>query len=135
MHRAFFLLALVVGLAVVAAPSSAKEGGQVRILTPIPREAAPGTYVPVGWTLTAVEEDRRIPYGASGVFVRLFGPENARTPRAYAMELEPGRFRARARVPRGGVRRVVIGLMGTSCSAGGCQPSPHRFRIVGRVFR
>lgn len=136
MQRALAALVLVVGLAVVAAtPSAAKEGVQARILTPISSDAAPGSKVFVVWTLTSTDQGRRVPFGASGVFIRLFGPGDARTPRAFASEVEPGRFRARVRIPRGGVRRVVIGLMGTRCDSNGCRPSPVLFRIVGSALR
>jgi hypothetical protein len=135
-HKALALLVLVVGLAAVTAtPSAAKEGVQARLVTPIPRDALPGTRVVVVWTLASVDDGERILFGASGVFIRLFGPGTARTARAYGTELVPGRFRAGARIPAGGVRRLVIGLMGTGCDANGCRPSPHLFRIVGPVFR
>jgi hypothetical protein len=122
-------------LAVAAASADAKEGVEARILTPIAREAAPGTRVTVVWTLASVDEGRRIPFGASAVFIRLFGPGGARTPRAFGAEVAHGRFRASPRIPRGGVTRVVIGLMGTACDANGCRPSPALFPIAGRVFR
>ena len=126
-----FAAALLLG----AASVSAKEGVQARVVTPIPREAAPGTRVTVVWTLSSVDEGKRRPFGASGIFIRLFGPGDARTPRAFATELGPGRYRARPRIPRGGVKRVVFGLMGTACDANGCRPSPAVFRIVGPMFR
>ena len=138
MHRALVLLVLLAGLAVVAAPSAAKEGVEARIVTPIPREAAPGTKVTVVWTLTTLDQGRRIPFGAGDVFIRLFGPGSARTPRAYATEVERGRFRARPRIPGGGVRIVVIGRMGFRCDASGapgCVPAPAIFPIKGKVFR
>jgi hypothetical protein len=136
MRRALAPLALLVGLAVVAVtPSAAKEGVQARIVTPIPRDAAPGTKVTVVWTLASVDDGRRAPFGASAVFIRLFGSGSARTPRAFGAELAPGRFRASPRIPLGGVRRVVVGLMGERCDAGGCRPAPLLFEIVGPVFR
>jgi hypothetical protein len=128
-------LAVLAACTVAATPSSAKEGVEARLVTPIPREASPGTRVTVEWKLAGVTEGKRVPFGGSAVFIRLFGSGAARTPRAFGAEVQPGRFRAQPRVPHGGVRRVVIGLMGTSCDATGCRPSPHLFRIVGPVFR
>ena len=122
-------------LLVGAASVAAKEGVQARVVTPIPREAAPGSRVTVVWTLSSIDEGRRVPFGASAVFIRLFGPGDARTPRAFGAERAPGRFSARPRIPRGGVKRVVFGLMGTACDANGCRPSPAVFRIAGPVFR
>jgi len=91
--------------------------------------------VKVVWTLTSVHEGKRVPFGGSAVFIRLFGTGRARTPRAFGAEVAPGRFRASLRIPLGGVRRVVIGLMGERCDVSGCRASPLVFRIVGPVFR
>jgi hypothetical protein len=127
---------LVAGLVVPSV--AAKEGVVARVLKPIPRDAEPGSAITVAWTLSYVEEGKRHPFGGGGVFVRFIGPDGARSRRAYAANPEPGRFRATVRVPRGGVARVVIGIMGTVCDAErrpGCQPSPKHFPIVGRVFR
>jgi len=137
MSRLTSVLALVVVATAFAfaTPAAAKEGVVARVLTPIPRGAKPASKVSVVWTLYRVEDGKRIPFGAGGVFIRLFGADGARTPRAYASELEQGRYRARARVPRGGVQKVVIGLMGTACDSAGCRPSPALFRIVGKLFR
>jgi hypothetical protein len=83
------------------------------------------------WELTAVQSGRARPFDADGVYLRLFGPGGSRTPRVYAERLEPGRYRATARVPRGGVRRVVIGLLGWYDDG----PAPVRFPVIGRIFR
>jgi hypothetical protein len=53
----------------------------------------------------------------------------------FGAEVEPGRYRATVRVPRGGVERVVFGIIGTACDAEGCRDVPRRFPIAGRVFR
>ena len=133
MSRLFTLLALVVAAAVVgAAPAAAKEGVVARVLKPIPRGAEPGTKVTVVWALYHVEAGERVPFNANGVFIRLFGPGGSHSARVYATQPEVGRYRAAVGVPLGGVRRVVIGLMGTSCGPGGCRPSPAIFEIVGQ---
>lgn len=135
MRRSVTVLLATVCTLAAATATPAKEGVVARMLTPIPREAPPRTNVTVVWTLQSVEEGRRVTFGAGGVFIRLFGPGIARTPRAFASELEPGRYRALPRIPRGGVRRVVIGVMGTRCAANGCRSAPIIFRVVGPVFR
>jgi len=140
MSRLLAFVALVALVAVFASvvgttPTAAKEGVVARVLTPIPRNSQPGTKLRVVWTLSSVEDGKRRPFGAGGVFIRLFGPDGARSPRVYASEPELGRYRAQVRVPRGGVRRIVIGLMGTVCDQSGCRPSPKLFPIVGNVFR
>ena len=124
--------------AVLALPAAAgaKEDVVARVLTPISRDAEPGAKVTVVWRLTVVEAGKRRPFRAGYVFVRLVGRNGARTPLAYGVEAgSGGRYRARVRVPRGGVRRIEIGIMGTVCDGGGCRPGPRLFRIAGPVFR
>lgn len=128
------LLALVAAAALVASHASAKEGVVARVLTPIDRNASPGTKVTVVWTLSYVEGGKRHPFGGGDVFIRLFGPGEFRSRRISAAPVRLGRYRATVRVPRGGIRRVVIGLMGMRC-AGVCRPAPMLFRIVGDPFR
>ena len=136
MSRLLAFLALAAVASVVAAtPTAAKEGVVARVLTPIPRNSEPGAKLKIVWTLSYVEGGKRRPFGAGGVFIRLFGADGARSPRVYASQVGPGRYRPRVRVPRGGVQRVVIGLMGTACDSAGCRPSPALFRIVGKLFR
>ena len=94
------------------------------MLTPISRDAEPGSRVVVAWTLTYVEAGKRRPFGAGYVFVRLVGPRGSRTPLAYGVHLlRPGGYRARVKVPRGGVSRVEIGMMGSVCDESGCRAS------------
>jgi hypothetical protein len=134
--RAFAVAAVLALVLALPAPAGAKDGVVARVLTPISRDAAPGTTVRVVWTLTVVEAGKRRPFRAGYVFLRLVGPNGARTPLAYGVEAGPGgRYRARVRVPRGGVRRVEIGIMGTVCDRDGCRPAPRLFRIAGPVFR
>ena len=128
--RALAALAVLAALVVVT-PASAKEDVVARVSTPISREAVPGSKVNVVWTLTAVDGEGSRPFGASAVFIRLFGPGASQSKRVYGAEVALGRFRAMVRIPRGGVRRVAIGLMGERCDAEGCRLSPILFRVVG----
>jgi hypothetical protein len=132
--RAIALLVVLAAL-VTAAQASAKEGIVAQVVTPISRDAAPGTKVNVVWTLTSVEEEDPRPFSADGVFIRLFGPAGSHTKRVHATQIASGRFRATLRIPRGGVRRVAIGLMGEACDTEGCRPSPILFRIDGSPLR
>jgi len=135
--RSFAVAALVAVLfATPAQTAGAKDGVVVRVLTPISRDAEPGSRVTVVWTLTSVEAGKRRPFGGGYVFVRLFGPRGSRTPLAYAVEAgQRGRYRASVRIPRGGVVRVAIGIMGSVCDSEGCRPAPKYFPIVGRALR
>jgi hypothetical protein len=130
MHKAVVLLVLVIGLAAVT-PLAAKEGIVAKVRVPVSRDAEPGRRVTMEWELTSVESGKARPFSAEGVFLRLFGRDGSRSRRSYAVMLERGRYRATARVPRGGVHRVVIGLMGRNDYG----PAPVTFPVIGRVFR
>ena len=130
-RRRALVFAAMVLLFAGAAPAAAKDGVVAKVEKPVARDAEPGARVTVVWRLTSVESGRARRFGASGVFIRLFGPNGTRTPRAFASQFEPGRYRATARIPRGGVDRVIIGLMGWNDFG----PSPVTFPVIGRVFR
>jgi hypothetical protein len=132
--RALAALVLVL-LAVLAPAAGAKEGVVARLATPIERDAKPGSRVTVTWTLTRVVAGKRRPFGGGYAFVRLVGRTGSSSPRVYGANPAPGRYRATIRVPKGGLARVVIGIMGSRCDATGCRPEPKRFPLVGRVFR
>ncbi len=132
---AFVALAALAAFVVGETPAAAKEGVVARVLTPIPRTSESGTKLRVVWTLSFVEDGQRRLFTAEGVFVRLFGPDGSRSRRVYAFQPTPGRYRATVTVPRGGVRKVVIGLMGTACDSAGCRSAPALFPVVGNVFR
>jgi hypothetical protein len=119
----------------LATSVGAKEGVVARPLTPIPRHAEPGARVTAVWTLYALAGTRRVPFDAEGIFARLLGPNGSHSRRVWATRVYDGRYRATVTVPRGGIRLLVIGLMGTSCDPGGCRPAPGNFEIVGRMFR
>lgn len=132
--RLCVIASMVTVALVLTAPAGAKEGVVARVLTPVSRDAVPGSRITVVWTLSFVDAGKRHPFGGSAIFVRLYGSDGSRTRRVYGAEVEPGRYRATVRVPRGGVDRIVFGIMGTACDAEGCRDAPRRFPIVGRVF-
>jgi hypothetical protein len=132
--RALAAGAVLAALLALAPAAGAKEGVVARVLTPIPREAAPGSTVKVAWSLTFLHDGKRRPFGAGYVFARLVGPGGKRMPLAYGVGAKPGRYSARVRVPRGGARRLEIGIMSTVCDAKGCRAGPKLFPIRGRVF-
>ena len=121
----------IVLLLAAAAAAAAKDGVVAKVERPIARDAEPGARVTAVWRLTSVERGKARRFSAEGVFMRLFGRDGSRSVRVYATQLEPGRYRATARVPRGGVHRVVIGLMGWNDRG----PAPVTFPVIGRVFR
>jgi hypothetical protein len=113
-----------------AAPAPAKSGVVAHVLTPVPRDALPGTRIAVVWTLSSRDQQgRRRPFNAEGVFVRALG---TRSLVDYAGSQKPlGRYRAVVRVPSGGIRELRFGLMGLSNGT----PAPVFFAVRGRVFR
>ena len=130
MRRALVVLVVVVGLA-AAVPAAGKEGIVAKVRVPVSRAAEPGTNVTMEWELTSVDSGRARPFSADGIFLRLVGRDGSRSRRSYAVQVELGRYRGTARVPRGGVHRVIIGLMGWNDNG----PAPVTFRVIGRVFR
>ena len=112
---------LVVALACIA-QAAAKDGVVAHLENPGVLRAAPGAKVTLVWTLRA----GRLPFGASGVYVRLHGRTSTS---ALAAEVAPGRFRARVSIPPGGVRSIVIALKGWSSGPQGIRRRDMRFSI------
>jgi hypothetical protein len=105
--------AVVLAVAALAAGSAgAKEGVEAILLTPVPKDAAPGSSIRVEWRLAELNGR---PFSAGGIFVRLLGPGGAATT-TFAQEgaagSTAGRFTATAAVPEGGLRGIRIGLRG-----------------------
>jgi hypothetical protein len=116
------------GLAVLAAASAgAKEGVEATLLTPIPKDATPGSTVRVEFRLADLNGR---PFGAGGLFVRLVGAGGAATTASAHAQTAPGRYAADAAVPDGGIRRIRIGLR--SWADG--RPGAMYFRIVNDPF-
>jgi hypothetical protein len=114
------VLAVLVGL-VLATAAGAKEGVVARLENPGALRSPAGTKVALLWTLRAGTR----PFTASGIYLRLNGARE--TP---ATERATGRFRARVTIPRGGVRTIVIALMGWRTDATGTRRADWRFPIV-----
>lgn len=115
----------------VALPAGAKEGVRATLATPVSRDAAPGTKLDVSWTLFYLEDGKRRPFGAGGVFVRLTGPGGA-VHEAFADDRAGslGEFSATVVVPEGGIADVQIGLMGWRSDASGTKRADRLFPIT-----
>lgn len=123
------LLGVVVVALALAMPAAAKEGAQAHLLGPLPRHAAPGSFISIRWTVDVPgDRGKRVPFSAIGMFVRLRGADGAFTS-ATASQKEGPPYSVRVRVPRGGIRLIRFGLMGTSCAPSGCTPSPMYFPL------
>jgi hypothetical protein len=121
------LFGVVVIALVLAVPAAAKEGAQAHLLSELPKHAAPGAFVSIRWTVDVPRTGgKRVPFSAIGMFVRLHGTNGALTS-ATAPQKEGPPYSVRIRVPRGGIRAIRFGLMGTSCGPAGCHPAPMYF--------
>lgn len=97
-----------------AAPAAAKEGVRATLERPVRLDAAPGKTLSVAWRLTD-EEGRR--FGASGIYLRVEPCRGG--PRTVAATTKPnGSYVARVVVPRGKIRRLVVGLEGWRITPG-----------------
>jgi hypothetical protein len=109
---------VVAGVLLLAAgPAGAKENVTARLLTPLPRDAAPGDRLTVVWSLGGVDEQgTRRPFNAIGVFVRLLSASGGRSTVGFATpDAHPqGRYDAQVTVPEGGIGGVQVALRGTS---------------------
>lgn len=117
-----YLAALMIACAFATA-AAAKEGVVAHLHNPAVLRAAPGVHVTLVWSIRDADKH---PFGASGIYVRLRGLATTSAP---ATELAPGRFRAHVTIPRGGVRSVVIALIGWTTGPGGTKRGDMRFRI------
>jgi hypothetical protein len=122
-------LLIAVAIAAVAAPAaSAKEGAQAHLLAPLPVHSKVGSLITIRWSVDVPgAHGTRVPFGATGMFVRLVGPGGAATA-ATARQYEPP-YHVGIRVPAGGIRSIRFGLAGTSCGPSGCRPSPAYFPL------
>jgi hypothetical protein len=130
--RRFLLVAALVATALGpgAAPVAAKEDVKATLTTPIPVDAAPGEKITLAWRLTSVDaEGKRQPFGASGVYIRLFSASGG-APTSGPAAGNDGRYEATVVVPEGGIRGVQIGLQGWASDPTGTHRSDLFFPIT-----
>ena len=125
------ILAVLVLGAAVAAPAAAKEGAQAHLLSKLPAHPVPGTWVVVRWRVDVPGPDgKRQPFGGSYMFVKLIGKGDSTLAYAnQALHYGPP-YGTRIRVPRGGIRAIRFGIMGTVTTPKGSQPWPDYFTFV-----
>jgi hypothetical protein len=106
MRRIGLLTTLAVASLAVQAP--AKEGVRATLDKPVRLDARAGEVVRVAWHLSDGQGHR---FGASGIYLRVSrcgaGPMRVR-----ARERGHGRYSASFKVPRGGIRKLMVGLKG-----------------------
>jgi hypothetical protein len=121
---AFFVLPL--------SPAAGKERVRARLDAPLAVAAAPGETITIAWTLT--EQGERRPFGAGGVFVRLFSASGEEATKSRATEVAPGRYTAAIKVPQGGVGGIEIGLEGTRYIGGRAEDADLSFPLDNDPF-
>lgn len=108
MRPTLLLLVLIATAAQLAMPAAAKEGVRAKLDEPVRLGTAPGEKIKVTWHL--VDEEGR-PFGASGIYLRV--SRCGRRPLTVpATERSLGSYSARVKVPRGGIRKLLVGLRG-----------------------
>lgn len=123
------VLAVLVAALVTAPTSAAKEGVEATLVTPIPLDAEAGEELSLAWRLVSLDENGgRVPFGASGVYVALFGAADGEATTGFASGDggSRGRYEATIVVPEGGIAGVQIALMGWANG----DPAPVAFPIT-----
>ncbi len=108
MRRALLLLVVIVAAALLALPAVAKEGVTAKLDEPVRLSTAPGKTIRVAWRLVDPEGQ---PFGAGGIYLRV-SRCRGKPMMVPAIDRSRGRFSARVKVPRGGIRKVRVGLPG-----------------------
>ena len=108
MRSTLLLSVLIAVAALLAMPATAKEGVRAELDEPVRLGTPPGETIKVAWRL--VDDEGRA-FGASGIYLRVSrcGRRGLTVP---ATERSHGGYSARVKVPRGGIRRLRVGLRG-----------------------
>lgn len=123
-------LVILAALLVAAPAASAKEDVRAHLVSTLPEGAKAGTTITVKWRLYTRDGEG---FDAAELFVRLRGRGDVT--RAYG-EGDDGRYRARVKVPRGGLRGIRFGLMGYRSYPGGeMEPAPVYFPLDNDPFK
>lgn len=125
--------ALIGALALVAAPTLAKEGAEAKLDTAIPRDAEPGSTIEVGWSVFYIVGDKQEPVGGSPIYIRLVAPDGTTATEVMGTEgpRGSGHYTASIEVPAGGIGEVVVGLVGEACyQDGSCERSDVIFPLT-----
>jgi hypothetical protein len=122
---------MIVGLALTATAVSAK-GGVVAIADrPVDLAADAGTRMHVAWHLV---DDKGRPFGASRIYLRVSrcGQKPLLITARYHGR---GHYTARFTVPRGGIRKLMVGLTGWSITQGEKKRADAIFNFVPALGR
>jgi hypothetical protein len=131
MRLAQVSLAAAAALVLLAMPAAAKEGVTARLDRPVDLSAPVGRAIRVAWHLRDAHGHA---FGASGIYLRvsrcghrpLLIPATARGHGGYS---------ARLRVPKGGIRKLLVGLEGIQITAGHTTRADAYFAFVPPVYK
>jgi hypothetical protein len=123
MRLTLLLPVLIAAVALLAVPALAKDGVRARLDEPVRLDTAPGKTITVRWHL--VDEKGRA-FNASGIYLRV--SRCGRAPLTAPARRSSGGYSARVRVPKGGIRKLLVGLEGW-------QITPERTKRADRFFQ
>jgi hypothetical protein len=126
------VIALVGIIALTAAPALAKEGAEAKLDTAIPRDAQPGSTIDVGWSVFYDFDGKQEPVYGSPVYIRLVSSDRTTSTEVMGTETPAGsgHYTASIEVPGGGIGEIIVGMIGESCDANGCQRSDMIFPLT-----
>ncbi len=126
------VIALIGIIALTTAPALAKEGAEAKLDTAIPRDAGPGSTIDVGWSVFYDVDGKQEPVYGSPVYIRLVSSDRTTSTEVMGTETPAGsgHYTASIEVPRGGIGEIVVGMIGESCDANGCQRSDMIFPLT-----
>ena len=123
----------------LTSPPVARNWVQATLIAPIPRSAPRGSTVTVRWKLWSLDQHGKVaPFDAAELFARIVNPARTQATTAparcengrRAIYCHSGHFFARIRVPRGGIGRIQVGIIGYSDASGSLKPAPNLFPIT-----
>jgi hypothetical protein len=126
------VIALIGIIALTTAPAPAKEGAEAKLDTAIPRDAEPGSTIDVGWSVFYNVDGKQEPVYGSPVFIRLVSSDRTTSTEVMGTETPAGsgHYAASIEVPGGGIGEIIVGMIGESCDANGCQRSDMIFPLT-----
>ena len=108
MRPTLLISVLIAAAALLAMPAAAKDGVRAELDEPVRLGTPAGETIKMVWRL--VDQEGRA-FGASGIYLRV--SRCGRTPLTVpATERWRGGYSARVKVPKGGIRRLRVGLRG-----------------------
>ncbi len=109
--RTGLAIAAAAGL-VIAAPAGGKGNVRAKLDRPVRLDTAPGKRITVAWHLL---DERGGHFGASGIYLRV--SRCGRKPMRLAARDRDDGYYVRFTVPRGGIRKLMVGLKGWQITA------------------